>query len=102
MKVFAEKAMVKMKREVFQTITYEIGCIDTFRDGVMAIELVIEKTNKKYEFFLDYDIKEKEIVMIYCANRGDMTDEELINAHSMIDLLSHELENTIEFMLTLI
>ena len=102
MMVFAEKAMIKMKREVNETMTYEIGCINKFQENVMATELVIEKANTKYEFFLDYNIKEKDIVMIYCANQVGMTEEELINAHSMIDLLSHELKITIEFMLTLI
>ena len=101
--MFNEYATVKMKRVVSQRVSYEIGYIDSYTQDEVSTEIIIydKKTKKQYKFYLDYNFKQKKVVLVCCANENTLTEDELTTANTMVDLLNQEIKQTIEFMYSL-
>lgn len=94
---------MKIEKRVNEKINYKLRYVDMFEDGIHTIEVDIEDNInfKTYEFSFDYHIGNKQIVQTCCMNQKILSEDDLIIANTMFDLLNEEIKKVSEFVISM-
>lgn len=96
-----DDVIVEVERYVNQTYNLTVGLGDFFDEQEVTIRVAIHNkiSEKEFEYYVSYDIKDEKIISTYCINQKSLNKEELDLAHTFIDLLNQEIIKTAKFML---
>lgn len=96
-----DDVIVEVERYVNQTYNLTVGLGDSFDEQEVTIRVAIHNkiSEKEFEYYVSYDIKDEKIISICCINQKSLNKEELDLAYTFIDLLNQEIIKTAKFML---